>query len=163
MSGPVINVAGPVLIRTSTGTSLALEDLGYSINGVQIFPDVFTLDVPSDLNGGDDGPPIDIQHLGQVHRIRLELSKFDMAVYKKIEARTNGETPGSITRTVGSLYAANSYGYRVLFTADNFVRNYIFGVARAPIQSNHGSKFSRPIIEFECHTLEGVLWNVSTT
>lgn len=158
-----IVVAGACLVRTGTGDASALENLGYSINGVQYFEDVFQSDVPGDQNGGDEGPPIDIQHFGQIDRVRMELSKWDAAVYAKIAPRTKGGTAGQSTVSVGSLLFANSYSYRLLLTAPNFTRNYLRAIPRPPIQLNTGTKFSRLIIEWECHDLSGVRWNTTTS
>ena len=50
--------------------SHALETLGYTQNGVQIEEELYTGDVKGDENGGEEGPPIDVQYFGEVHRVR---------------------------------------------------------------------------------------------
>ncbi len=149
---------GPALIRIGA----PLEDLGYSINGVEIIETTFMSDVPGDQNGGDDGPPIDVQYFGQIDRVRMELSKFDNAVVDKIRARLSGGTAG-VPGTSGTLIAGTSVFYRVLVLPTTNPRNYVAGIPREPIEVNRGTKFSRLILEFECHSFSGTLWNLSTT
>ncbi len=158
----VVNQFGPALVRTGTGVANALEDLGFSINGVEIIETVFESDVPGDQNGGDDGPPIDIQYFGQVDRVRMELSKYDKLVADKIRARLLGGTAGVIG-TPGTLIAGTSVFYRLLIEPTTGPRNYLAAIPREPIEVNRGTKFSRLIMEFECHSFSGVLWNTSTT
>lgn len=153
---------GPALVRTGTGVAGALEDLGFSINGVQIIETVFESDVPGDQNGGEEGPPIDIQYFGQIDRIRMELSKYDEAVADKIRARLLGGTAGVIG-TAGTLIAGSSVFYRLLIEPTTTPRNYVAAIPREPIEVNRGTKYSRLILEWECHGFSGTLWNLVTT
>ena len=152
-TGEIVVVDGACPIYLNTGNSAAIQKLGYSINGVTIIEDVFLLDVPGDQNGGDSGPPIDIQYLGQVDRVRLELSKWDPAVVDKIQPRLNGAvaTPGLIS-TPGTLIAAGGFGYRLILNPPNRPRNYYFAVPRSPIDLNKGTRWSRKTIEFDCYS-----------
>jgi len=152
---------GPALVKVDTGVAGALEDLGYSINGVEITETVLETDVPGDQNGGDEGPPIDIQYLGQIDRVRMELSKYDIAVADKIRARLLGGTAGVIG-TPGTLIAGTSVFYRLLILPTTNPRNYVAAIPREPIEVNRGTKFSRLVLEFECHAFSGTLWNVVT-
>lgn len=152
---------GPALIRTGTGISGALQDLGYSINGVEIIETVFMSDVPGDQNGGDEGPPIDIQYFGQIDRVRMELSSYDQAVADKIRPRLLGGTAGLIG-TAGTLIAAGTLYYRLLISPTTLPRNYLSAIPREPIEVNRGTKFSRLILEWECYQVAGVLWNLIT-
>ena len=65
----LVHVAGLALIKISFGGSGYLE-LGYTRNGADITHEGFFLDVPGDENGGDEGPPIEIQFLGEIARVR---------------------------------------------------------------------------------------------
>lgn len=157
-----VNVSGALLVKTGTGSASALEDLGYSINGVEIQEDVFTGDVPGDQNGGDQGPPIDIQYFGEVHRISIDLSKYDPAVAAKIQSKYKGGTAGAIG-TPGSLFIGATTYYRLLLTGTNFTRNYLGAIPRQPMAINAGTKFSVQRFVFECHAIGGVLWNTTTS
>lgn len=158
-----VQVAGACLVRTGTGSAAALEDFGYSINGVQITERVLSVDVPGDQNGGDEGPPIDKQYLGEIHIIRLELSKYDSAVAAKIGTKLRGGSAGAIG-TPGSLWGAGGFGYRLLLTATNFTRNYLNAIpCGEPIELNAGTKFTRLILNFECHAVSGTMYNATTS
>lgn len=158
-----VNVAGAVQIKTGTGSASALEVLGYTINGARITENAYFSDVPGDENGGNEGPPIDVQYFGQVDFIRLELSKYDPAVWAKIVPLLKGGTAGS-AGTVGTLVFSGSADFRVLLLGSNFTRNYLRCIPRQPQDINVGSKFSTLVLEFECHKDgSGVLWNTTTS
>lgn len=158
-----VNVAGAVLIKTGTGSADALESLGYTINGARITENAFMSDVPGDEKGGNEGPPIDIQYFGQTDIIRLEMSKYDAAVYAKLVPILKGGTAGS-AGTAGTLLFSGTTYFRLLLTGANFTRNYLRAVLRNPKDINCGTKFSTLMLEFECHADgSGVLWNTTTT
>lgn len=164
-SVPCVNVAGAVAVWVGTGSSAALEFLGYTVNGVEIEEMPFQSNVPSDLAGGTEGPPVDVQHMGDLHYIRLELGQFNDTILAKIRSRLNGVTEAS-SITPGTLIACSGYYYRVLLQGPNFTRNYLAGIPRGAIRMNAGTQFSRAMVEFECHRLRSanyVLWNTTTT
>lgn len=154
-------VAGPVLVRTGTGSASALEDLGYSANGVEIDEQPLELPVPGDENGGDEGNPIDIQTFHERHIIRMELTKFDSAVAAKVGCKFKGDTAGTMG-TIGRLFAAGSGVYRLLLSSTNVTRNYIAARPRR-IQAVYGSKFTRLMIEWEALPSSGTLYNSTSS
>ena len=159
-----ISVDGPCNVKVDTGSSNALEQLGYTADGVDVSAEPFNLDVPGDENGGSDGIPIDIQHFGQVHRIRMELTKFDEAVAAKVHNLWNtlgGGTAGTAEHTAGALYSGSSKGYRVLLEPTNRPRNYLFCVPQS-FDRVKGSKYTRLIIEWIAYPVSGVLHNTTT-
>lgn len=155
-----VNVGGPVLVSVGSGSGGALEELGYTVDGVRISETVFTGDVPSDERGGSEGPPIEVQQFGITHRITLELSRFDQAVMVKIALRARS---GSFA--AGDLVFSNSNEFRVLLEGANFVRNYLYCTPREPIELNAGSKFTRTSVSFEAHYQgdPAVLYNSTTS
>lgn len=126
------------------------ELLGYTRNGADSTNEAFWLDVPGDQNGGDDGPPIDIQYLGEIVRVRLELTKWNETVADKIRARVKGATAGAPAE-VGTLMGRDSKSVRLTIDAPNLPRNYPRAIPRMPIEMNRGTKFSTLVCEFECH------------
>lgn len=154
-----IQVDGPCHVNVDTGAANALEELGFSINGVTITEIVFTSDVPGDQNGGDEGPPIDVQYFGEIHRIRMELSKYDELILDKVRPKLYGGTAG-LTGTSGTLIIGASKTFRLLLLTTNRVRNYPTSMLReTPMELNKGTKFTRMIIEFEAHPVAGLLHN----
>lgn len=157
------NVAGACLVRTGTGSAAALEDLGYSIDGITIDEQVLQGDVPTDLNGGTEGPPGDIQHFGHIHVVTMALSKYDPAVWAKVISAVRGETGGTQSVAAGTLLFSGSYYYRLLLTASGFTRNYLAAIPRLQKSVNAGSKFSTATLSWQCHAISGVIWNGTTS
>ena len=89
-----VQVPGPCRVYVGTGVSGALEELGYTVNGANVEEDTMYSDVPTDACG--DGPAADVQYQGEIHRVRLELSKWDQAIAAKLTAKIRGGTAGAI-------------------------------------------------------------------
>lgn len=147
-------VAGAQLIRTSiaSGPSGSLADLGYTANGVTITIEPHTKNVPSDDKGGEDGIPTDVQDLGDIHRIRCELTKYDPAQALLLEGRVYGSSSGS-AKTPGTLIFAGSKYFKLVLatTAGVAIRTYTAAtIVRTPQDVNKGSIYSRYVVEFEC-------------
>lgn len=155
----VVAGAAPVYIDAGAG----LELLGYTVNGVDSVAEAFWLDVPGDQNGGDSGPPIDIQNLGEIVRVRLEFSKWDATVAAKIRARVRGGTAGT-PPTPGVLAFAGTLYYRLLINSPTIPENYPYAIPRHAQEINRGTRWSRFVAEFECHKGNGsVVYNQTTS
>jgi len=158
-----VQVCGAAAIRIGDeGAALAsLSLLGYTRNGVEMTSEGYFLNVPGDQNGGDDGPPIDVQYLGETARIRVELTNWDPVVAAAIEARLQGGTGGT-PGTPGSLMSANAH--RLLIDTTTGDRNYPRVFPRGATELNKGTRFSTLVFEFEAHEDgNGVLWNTTVT
>jgi hypothetical protein len=153
MPAPVIvNVGGLITVSVGMG-SAAVKTLGYTQNGITYVEEGFYTDVPGDENGGDEGPPIEVQYMGEIHRIRAELTKYDSAVASEIGAKVAGATHG-VPATAGTLYFASASYMRVQAVgANGHVRNYPYTIPRMPIELNAGTRYSRLVIEFEAHKI----------
>ena len=154
-------VAGPLQVWVDTGSSNALEFLGWTTNGASIEQTAFQTPVFSDENGGEQGQPVDYQLFGNQHRVSLELSKFQSAVLAKLDARYNPAVDaGDIG--VGMLLNCTSGKFRLLLWAPNFVRNYPNSYVLEPIeQSPIGSQYTRARCSFTCNKIGGVLFNTT--
>lgn len=159
-----IVVAGLTAVKVDTGSANALELLGYSRDGVDAEYEGYFSDVPGDQNGGESGPPIDVQFMGEIAIVRLELTKWDTAVAAKIRPRTYGGTAGTPT-TPGSLMFQGSLSYRLLLhSATTIPQNFPRAFPRHRFVINRGTRFSRLVCEFECHkNASGVLYNETTS
>jgi len=139
-----------------------LEDLGYTGQGADVQNQGFFLDVPGDENGGDAGPPIDIQYMGEIARIRLELTKWDSAIAAKIQTRLLAGTAGT-PGTAGTLMFSGSKTVRVLLSTTSGPMNFPRCFLRNPWEINKGTKYSRLVLEFEAHKDgSGILYNAVT-
>jgi hypothetical protein len=163
-------VAGPCAVyvalpSVSAGVPLLL---GYTRNGAQIREETFHLNIPGDQNGGDEGPPIDVQQLGMVVHIVLELTKWDKTVADHIRKQADGATLGTPVAPGSLMFTAN-LGWRLtlvpsLGSGIGQPLNFPRCITRQPREINIGTKFSTMFVEFEAHKAsEGVLWNNSTT
>ncbi len=157
---PIItNVAGAALIRIDAGAGL--EDLGYSLNGVEISDEPYYDDVKCDSHGGEAGPSADIQHHGFHSVIRIELSRWDSVVAAKLHAFLPGVTAG-VRGTPGSLMSANSY--RLLILSTNLPRNYPAAFVAEPQEINKGARYSRLALTFHAFGFNSstTVWNTTT-
>lgn len=155
---------GACQIKIASPHDGTLEELGYTRNGVDPEHDGFYSEVHGDQNGGDEGPPIDIQYFGEIARVRIELTKFDLAVFEKIRRRVPSATTAGTPAAPGVLmFAAEDYFRLLLNTASNPM-NFTRAIPRSAISYNKSTKWKTASCEFECHKDEnGVLWNVATT
>ncbi len=164
-----VQVAGLATIAVGAeGAAFAdLSILGYTRDGAEIVTEGHYVDIPGDENGGDEGPPIDVQYLGETAKARLELTKWNSTVADTIASRLHGATAGT-PGTAGSLMFAGSYVKRVLIykagTPNVAMFNFPRAFCRAPIEINKGTKFSTLILELEAYKdANGVLYNTSVT
>ncbi len=144
----IVQVPGLATIKVGE----ALSILGYTRNGVEITHDASWLDVPGDENGGDDGPPIDVQFLGMIDRVRMELTKWDQTVADLIRARLNGATAGTAA-VAGTLMFGNAKTFALQIAVAGLALPFDYPRAfpRMPIEENRGTKFATLVIEWECH------------
>lgn len=162
-----VNVAGLAAIKLDTGASNALELLGYTEDGAQITFKGFFHDVPTDENGGPEGPPTDIQYFGETAEIRLLLPKFDPLIVDKMFARAHyvgAATPG-VVQTPGSLMIAGAYSFRLLIHSTTAPMNFPISVFREPHELNKGTKYSKLLVVGTAYKNQttGVLWNTVTS
>ena len=160
-----IQVAGLATIKIASPSGGSLETLGYSLNGVEITEEIYTCRVDGDFHGGEEGPPLDVQELGQMDIVQMTLTSWDAAVLAKLQASLAGGTAG-VAATHGQLYIQGAKTWRLLITAPSFTRNYPLTIFQRPKTINVGTKHSRAILVGECHEAKsagGTLWNTTTT
>lgn len=157
------NVTGAVTISVAAPAGGTLEELGLSINGVEITEEVFTGRVDVDTFGGEEGPPGDMQYFGEIHVIQCTLSKYDSAVYDKVRAGLAGGTAGT-PGTSGTLYMQQSKTWRLLLVSSGGVRNYTNVIFHRPKSYKWGTQFLRPTLIAEAHVNQssGVLYNTTS-
>ena len=157
------NVACKVLVKADTGSSNALESLGYSIGGVNIEERPFNEPIHSDENGGPQGPPVDIIHHGEMHVITFDMVSYDAAVAAKLKA-FRGTTDGSAAATPCGLLFADSGTHRILLLGSSFTRNYLRCVVSASNLGQVGSHASVFRVTIEAYmNASNVLWNTTTS
>ena len=139
------------LSNAGSNTSGAIARLlGWSINGVEFEEENFVEEVKGDQNGGDAGPPIEMVEHGDLHRIRMTLSKWDDDVLANIRQPILAgtfQTLGTVY-PAGTLIFANLATFRLVLSQPNytngFCRSYsIVKFDREPKTMNMGSRASQ--------------------
>jgi len=158
-----VQVAGVAEVKTGTGTAGALEVFGKTRAGADVRSQGYWIDVPGDDHGGDQGPPIDVQYLGETARIRLEMTKWDETVAAKVRSRLASGAEGT-PGTAGTLMFGDDKTIRVLLNTTSGPMNFPRCFLRNEWEINKGTKYSTLILEFEAHKdATGVLYNSTTT
>ena len=152
-----VNVAGLVTVKYGG------DIMGYTRNGVDITMEAFFLDVAGDEFGGDDGPPVDVQYLGEVGRVRCEFTKYDITEVNNIFARKAGAAAGVVVNTPTNTLLRDDPGLtkNLILTCAVGVYTFPYAIPRAPIELNKGTKFSTLVAEFECHAWAGTLYTLT--
>ena len=148
-----VHALGACKIKVDTGASHALEDLGYSDDGVQVEERGMYHDIPGDQNGGEGGVPIEKQYLGEFHIVRFTLTSFDKLILPKVTTRIYGGTAGTMG-TPGTLMSSNCF--RLLLwtpqvSAVSTSRNYLVAMPIDSIPHNRGAKATRYSMVFACY------------
>lgn len=164
---------GPALVKIDAYQGTGLESLGYTEEGVDVSHRKFFLDVHGDQNGGSDGPPIDIQFLGEIAVVSLRLTTYDSAIADKIlrsvaYSSTTGRhaSPGTLMLTdLGGTGSANPAYFRLLISPTNDPFNFPIAMIRDPHEQNKSTKHKKFIATFTCYKNPStqVLWNQVTS
>lgn len=152
-----------VMVQQESGDLATLVELGITRNGVTVSYENFYYDVPGDEFGGDDGPPIDVQWLGAIARIRCEFTKYNRTYMDAVLGIMQGSTFGGMT--VQSQLSTSKYPGELVFTRTNQTRvllnnsigdrrNFPKCFIRAPHEQNYATKYASPIVEFEAHVYD---------
>lgn len=158
-----VHVAGITLVKIATPADGSLESVGYTRNGPDVSERPFMIPVPGDENGGDSGPPIDIQWLGETARIRLEFTKYDSAVTDKLRKFVAGATLGT-PATAGTLMFQDNKAHRLVLANTNNPLNFPRVVFNEPAEYNVGSRYTVLVLTAEAHKdASGVLFNTTVT
>jgi hypothetical protein len=166
---PVIR--GLAQVYVDTGDQGDFEPLGLTRNGVQFSDQRFVMPIPSDENGGDEGPPVDFVWLGMILRMEMEFTTWDDEVRKKLVhgyRLLQGDNLG-IIKPAGMLLLAGgrSFKFRIQSKAedrsDGKLLTWTFGrctLVREPISHNWGRRYStlRIVAEAWRDPTTGELW-----
>lgn len=152
-------VAGKTLVKVALPSGGSLSDVGYTRNGPDVSEQPFFLPIPGDENGGDSGPPIDIQYLGEIAQISLEFTTFDADVVESIRAFVAGATSGT-PATSGTLMFQDDKAARLVLSNTGAPQNFPRVVFQEPVVRNVGTRFTICRITATAYKdASGVLWN----
>jgi hypothetical protein len=105
-----IHVNGEASIWTGTGAASALEELGVSVDGVEIDIETVKKPVIIDTYGENE---YDFQYFGQRATVKVTLVVFDQTVLNKLLNTLVGTTAGTFS-PAGSLIVAGGFSTRLL-------------------------------------------------
>jgi hypothetical protein len=158
------NYDGPVLVKVATPASGTLDSMGYTEDGAEVEKQAFQYNVYGDQNGGVDGPPIDVQYMGEIARIRLVFTSFDLTIKAKLDAMVAGATAGTPTVPGTLQFTESGKTFRVLLSPTNNPLNFTRCILRDAVTHNKGTKHTKYVVTFEAHKdANGVLYNATTT
>lgn len=162
------NVAGAADIWVTTqvggGNALSYGFLGNTVNGIQVAETPYFVPVHSDVNGGEQGPPVDYQLLGRQGYLEMELVQYDDAILSKIEEcyrKANG-SGSAVNRSAGMLLGCAAASFDVVIIAANWTRHYLSCIPLEPIRKNIGAIHTRASLAFTCNEIGGVLYDSVT-
>lgn len=161
----VIVVTGAARLYIDAGQGGGLQFLGYTRDGVTIREVMYQDDVKGDQNGGESGPPIDVQHFGEHHEIETELVTVDLSVLATVNAKVNNGTPG-VLPAAGSLMVSGGLYHRLLIHPTvQLPRNYLCAFPRGSQELNKGTKHTRQRVTWyaQAPTVGGTIYNTTTS
>jgi hypothetical protein len=169
MANRQVNVYGNAVIQVALDRSTYAE-LGTTRDGVGITSDGYFIDVKNDENGGDAGPPVEIQFLGETARIRCELTKFEPILATRLEDHCQSAAPGQ-PADAGTLLFANAANgstinvgqggaCAVRIVTTNKTRTYGLCVIHDAVELNRSTKFTTFVVTFTAYKdpVTGKLW-----
>jgi len=168
-----VNISGLITVkvqfRDSSGDwTGSLQKLGESLDMIDIEERVYTHNVPGDRYGGPQGPPIEQQFLGEIHVVRMELSRWDPTVWDLVRKRGVRSAAGShASGDVGKLLLQDR-SIRLLLDCATRPVNYPCALVNSSLQYAKGTKFTSVSLQCECHVCQtgdqaNVLWDRTTT
>lgn len=150
-----IQVTGLVEIQLELQVG-TIVTLGYSEDMIDIEENAFWHNVPGDQHGGPQGPPIDVQYLGQIDIIRAVMSTWDETYMDVLRTRRVNAVLGTVNiNEVGQLMLQQN-PTRVILNSPTRPLNYPTCIVREAISFPMGTKYSAATVIFEAHRTPGL-------
>src|SRR4030067_106002 len=142
--------AGPVLVSWGA-TAEAADDLGYSMNGVEISEIPRYQDVMNDGFGGAGGVPSDAQFLGAIAQVRCVLNRFTEANVEALSQLDSamGGTDGTLP-DIGDFVKQDSLAGVLVLSSPVETRTYTLAFVRQGRAFNSGVPHRQYQLVFEC-------------
>lgn len=168
-----INLTGKVDVKLQFTAAGTLSKLGETMDMTDIEERAFFHNVPGDRHGGPQGPPIEVQWLGSMCVVRMDLSRWDTVVFDELRKRKiHTGTLGTVALTdVGKLMLTANM-FRLCLVSTTRPLNFPCVLLRDAIPFGMGTKFTSIGLQFECHRMpetvaswaaEGVLYDTNVT
>jgi hypothetical protein len=151
-----INLTGVVTVKYQLTAGIGnLKEIGQAEDQPTFDVRAFFHNVPGDANGGPQGPPIDVQFLGEIAIVRLAMSKWDPTNFDEIKKRNAVATAGIILGTEVGTLMLDAKPIRILLSSTTRPINFPNCLMREAYSINMGTKYSTAIMQFEAHRVPG--------
>ena len=169
-----IQIFGKTEISTATPSATGtVTELGTAIDMIEPEERVFLHNVPSDAHGGPQGPPVEVQWLGQMAIIPIRMSVWDSTQVDILRKGHHAALGVIADGEIGSLLfgdGTTTYtgSHRLLLNNTGAPINFTNCIIREPISASRGTKFSECNIIFEAHrappghSQAGKIWTSDT-
>lgn len=183
------HVTGYTDIRIAVPYDQAAIGLGFCEDQIRPTEELLTNKIYADIQGGQNGTPIEIQDFGEIHRVQFSLTVWNQTAVDLLKTRgvrgtrtdsaDGGVTAGSSIATsdtyrpglipasrIGDLMMVNRSTRLLLNSATlENVRNYWCAIPEQPIEYNMGTKAQEIQFGFICypapcgHRKAGILYD----
>lgn len=154
------NVYGTADVQVALDRTTYAE-LGTTRDGVGITSDGYFLDIKNDENGGEAGPPVEIQFMGETVKIRCELTKYEPIMASKLEDHCQCANPGEPAGAGTLMFASAANAptinvgtggaVAVKIITPTKTRTYTLCVIHDAVEVNRGTKFSTFSLTFTAY------------
>lgn len=149
----------------SAGNPATLIRLGIATDTLEITPRPFYNDIYSDQYGGQQGPPVDVQYLGETIDINFSLTTWNEVAINLLKRRAINAVRGQVNQNEIGNFVLRSHSLRFLInTADtDDIRNFWCCLARQPVPIGMGTKWAEYRISLTAyrppcyHPMSGVI------
>ena len=146
-----VNV-GLIHVKIAYPFNSTLVTLGIAHDQIQISEQKFFHEAHSDANGGQSGPPTELQYLGEIHTVRMRLAAFTASSVNLLRKLTN-TTLGTIDQAQIGAFQLTNYSVRLLLDTptESDALNYLCAMPQTPMEIGVGTKYSEWDVQFTCH------------
>lgn len=129
-----------------------LVSLGTAHDQIQVTERKFWHEAKSDAGGGQNGPPQELQYLGEIHVVRMRLAGWTGSSVALLRKLTN-TTLGTIDQAQVGAFMLTSSSVRLLLDTPSAgdAMNYWCAMPEQPMEIGVGTKYSEWDIQFTCH------------
>lgn len=146
-----------VWIGYNIGTGANLAPLGITMNGAIFTVQDYTSPVHSDLRGGVEGSPVDVQKFGETGLVQLDLNLFDAVQMERVyRTMPDRSSKAGVQVVPGTCFFNFAYRLVLVGTGDGTgisaeSVNFPLAFPSRERQVNKGAKFSTVSMSWECH------------
>jgi len=137
-----LRIAAPAY--NQSGQLNNLIPLGVATDTLEITPRPFYNDIYSDQYGGQQGPPVDVQYLGETIDINFSLTTWNETAINLLKQRAINQVRGVVSQNEIGSFTLKSHSIRFLINTQDTddIRNFWCCLARQPVPIGMGTKWA---------------------